>query len=555
MSVAFPTIAWIKVAEGCVVRLLHREKAPDALFRRRVVAKEKRDAQGGTREPLFAAADLGESRGETRGVPGQERRFKVGLGLSLPRKCQLQKTDRQRRRGQQKEWKDRQRRGGNRAQKEIEKQEEKRETGEKAGQLAGDHGEPHQGEIVIFQMDDLVGEDARKFAPRELASEAFGKDDCRLVLASECECGGKAGGDGIEERRFCEIRTSADLQKHVVKSGRLLGRERARADGAKEKVRRGVPSKKEHRRAREDACRDPFPPREEPAAIGKKKRHRCEQQKGVPAGAVKATPRFFAVEARVVHVAIYCERHAARRGKIEIALPDDASDPGGRAVFADRREAGRQLLERLRHLEPEKPLVLALPRGGVAIGFEIAQGLDAPLDIVLVGKIGVPWQRELALGAVADGADPEIVIDENLRAELAIDERYIEEETKRQLAEIDRRRRLYRGDRPALAVAGRTVVLVDDGIATGSTLFAALRSLRKVGAGKIVLAVPVAPQDALDKLRPEVDVLLCLSSPEPFFAVGAHYRDFAQVSDEEVVALLEARQGRPPDSLPEDAAP
>lgn len=220
------------------------------------------------------------------------------------------------------------------------------------------------------------------------------------------------------------------------------------------------------------------------------------------------------------------------------------------SLFADRREAGRRLLKRLRHLEPEKPVVLALPRGGVAVGFEIARGLQAPLDVVLVGKIGVPWQRELALGAVADGAEPEAVIDEVLRAELDIDADYIEAEKQRQLAEIERRRRLYRGDRPATALAGRTLILVDDGIATGSTLFAALRLLRKAGAARIVLAVPVAPREALDNLRPEVDELLCLSAPEPFFAVGAHYQDFAQVSDQEVIALLEARREPPQAAVP-----
>ncbi len=227
-------------------------------------------------------------------------------------------------------------------------------------------------------------------------------------------------------------------------------------------------------------------------------------------------------------------------------------------MFADRREAGRRLLERLRHLEGEKPVVLGLPRGGVAVAFEIAKGLKAPLDILLVGKIGVPWQRELALGAVADGEDPEIVIDEALRAELRIETRYIEEETRRRLIEIERRRRLYRGEKAAIALAGRTVILVDDGIATGSTLFAALHRLRKARAGKIVLAVPVAPGDALQRLGPLVDELLCLRAPEPFIAVGAHYRDFAQVSDEEVVGLLEERErgeNAPPESPPRESRP
>ena len=170
-------------------------------------------------------------------------------------------------------------------------------------------------------------------------------------------------------------------------------------------------------------------------------------------------------------------------------------------MFADRRAAGRQLSERLEHLRPDNPLVLALPRGGVPVGFEIAERLDAPLDIVLVRKIGVPWQPELALGAVVDGADPQVLINDDLAAELAIDENYITSETARQLQEIERRRKIYLGDRASIPLAGRTVIIVDDGIATGSTVRAALCAARKAGAGKIVLAVPVAPEDTLERLR------------------------------------------------------
>lgn len=213
-------------------------------------------------------------------------------------------------------------------------------------------------------------------------------------------------------------------------------------------------------------------------------------------------------------------------------------------MFADRKTAGRQLSQRLQYLRHEKPVVLALPRGGVPVGFEIAEGLDAALDIVLVRKIGVPWQPELALGAVVDGADPQIVINDSLAAELAIDESYIKSETARQLEEIERRRKLYLGDRPPVPLAGRTVILVDDGIATGSTVRTALRAIRNAGAGKIVLAVPVAPRDALDELRREVDEIICLSTPSPFIAVGAHYAEFAQLADADVILLLEERHKR-----------
>jgi putative phosphoribosyl transferase len=213
-------------------------------------------------------------------------------------------------------------------------------------------------------------------------------------------------------------------------------------------------------------------------------------------------------------------------------------------MFANRRSAGRQLSQRLQHLREEKPIVLALPRGGVPVGFEIAEGLDAPLDIVLVRKIGVPWQPELALGAVVDGADPQVVINDNLAAELAIDNSYITSETARQLEEIERRRILYLGDRPAVPLAGKTVVVVDDGVATGSTVRTALRAIRNAGAGKIVLAVPIAPTDTVDELRREVDEMICLSTPSPFIAVGAHYAEFAQLADADVISLLEERHRR-----------
>ena len=212
-----------------------------------------------------------------------------------------------------------------------------------------------------------------------------------------------------------------------------------------------------------------------------------------------------------------------------------------RAIFADRRTAGRQLAARLHNLRQDEPLVLALPRGGVPVGFEVAQELDTPLDVLLVRKIGVPWQPELALGAVVDGADPQVLINEGLASELAIERSYIASETARQLSEIERRRRIYLGDRPPPALSGRTIIIVDDGIATGSTARAALRAVRKAGARRIVLAVPVAPEDTIKQLRAEVDDIFCLLSPSPFIAVGAHYGEFPQLADADVIALLAAR--------------
>ena len=181
--------------------------------------------------------------------------------------------------------------------------------------------------------------------------------------------------------------------------------------------------------------------------------------------------------------------------------------------YADRGEAGRRLADKLAHLKGAQPVVLALPRGGVAVGFEIARALDAPLDIVLVRKIGVPWQPELALGAVTDGASPEIFIDRGLATSLDVPDSYIKEEIARQLEEIERRRKSYCEGRPALEVAGRTAIVVDDGIATGATMRVALHAVRRRGPKRLVLAVPVAPPDTFAALGEEADAAVCLETP------------------------------------------
>ena len=212
--------------------------------------------------------------------------------------------------------------------------------------------------------------------------------------------------------------------------------------------------------------------------------------------------------------------------------------------FADRSEAGRRLADKLLHLKNRQPLVLALPRGGVAVGFEIAGALDAPLDIVLVRKIGAPWQPELALGAVTDGAGHETFIDRDLVANLDVSDVYIEEETARQLEEIERRRKSYCKGRPALEVAGRTAIVVDDGIATGATMRVALQAVRRRGPARVVLAVPVAPPDTLAALGEVADEAVCLETPIGLGAIGFYYRDFHQMNDREVTELL-ARAPRP----------
>jgi putative phosphoribosyl transferase len=206
--------------------------------------------------------------------------------------------------------------------------------------------------------------------------------------------------------------------------------------------------------------------------------------------------------------------------------------------FADREEAGRQLAEAVTQLALDNPVILALPRGGVPVGFEVAKALSAPLDMLLVRKIGAPGHEEYGIGALVDGASPQVVIDEVAARMVGADQAYIDRKVAEQLQEIERRRAAYRTGPPA-SLESRNIVLVDDGIATGGTVRAALRALAKVGAKQVVLAVPLAPPDVLPEMRTLCDEVVCLSSPEPFHAVGAHYRDFSQTDDRQVIDLLE----------------
>jgi len=207
-------------------------------------------------------------------------------------------------------------------------------------------------------------------------------------------------------------------------------------------------------------------------------------------------------------------------------------------MFRDRKDAGERLAAQLLHLKDKTPVVLALPRGGVAIGSAVARILGAPLDVVLVRKIGVPWQPELALGAVADGGAPETFIDERMQKALAIPADYVREETARQLAEVERRRQIYCAGRPPVEVKDRTAIVVDDGIATGATMRVALRAVRKRGPARLVLATPVAAADTLAALKGEADETVCVEAPEGLGAIGFFYEDFHQMSDDEVTALL-----------------
>jgi len=208
--------------------------------------------------------------------------------------------------------------------------------------------------------------------------------------------------------------------------------------------------------------------------------------------------------------------------------------------FKDRRDAGRQLGAALLPLKSARPVVLGLPRGGVPVAHEIAQMLEAPLDVLLVRKIGAPGFPELGLGAVVGGEHPQRVMNQGVLDLIQPSQEYVEAEIQHQLGEIERRRKLYCGDRPPLPVQGRTVIVVDDGIATGGTMKTALTALAQDGVERLLFAVPVAPPDVLPEMLELVDDAVCLWAPPNFRAVSLYYEDFAQTSDEEVIALLQS---------------
>lgn len=209
-------------------------------------------------------------------------------------------------------------------------------------------------------------------------------------------------------------------------------------------------------------------------------------------------------------------------------------------IFADRIDAGERLAKGLAHLAGSECVVLAIPRGGVIVGEVIARELGAPLDVVVPRKIGAPGNPELAIGAVAPGIR---VLDPRMVGALGVTDRYLDREIAEQEAEIERRQRAYRGGRLPQPVEGRVAIVVDDGVATGSTAVAALRWARARGAERVVLAVPVAPPQSLERLRAEADEVVVLETPQPFLAVGEWYRDFDQTTDEQVVSALARSAG------------
>lgn len=207
--------------------------------------------------------------------------------------------------------------------------------------------------------------------------------------------------------------------------------------------------------------------------------------------------------------------------------------------FANRREAGQKLAAALGHLAGDPGLiVLALPRGGVPVAYEVARALQAPLDLWLVRKIGAPGQEELAAGAIATGGIA--VWNREVLQMLGIDASDLAPVVEREQRELDRRRRAYCGDHPPPELKDRAVILIDDGIATGASVRAAVQSIRQAGARRIVVATPVAPEDSCRRLREIADAVICLYSPEPFRAIGLWYRDFDQTGDAEVIRLLAA---------------
>jgi putative phosphoribosyl transferase len=207
-------------------------------------------------------------------------------------------------------------------------------------------------------------------------------------------------------------------------------------------------------------------------------------------------------------------------------------------IFQDRRDAGRQLARALETRGYRGPVVFGLPRGGVPVAFEVARRLEAPLDVFVVRKLGAPFQPELAMGAIASGGT--LVRNEEVLRMLGDSEEALSRVERKERTELERRERLYRGDRPAVSVRGREVLVVDDGLATGSTMKAAVLALRQAGAARVVVAVPVGPPDTCRELGELADEVVCLQRPSRFMAVGQWYEEFGQTTDAEVQQLLEA---------------
>jgi putative phosphoribosyl transferase len=262
---------------------------------------------------------------------------------------------------------------------------------------------------------------------------------------------------------------------------------------------------------------------------------RCEKSLKVVPGATHLFEEPGALE-RVAELAgDWFTRHLKR--------PDAPAPPTRDAiVYAHRAAAGRMLARRLMSYAHTDVLVLAIARGGVPVAKEVAEALGAALDVIVVRKLGAPGQPELGFGAVVDGDHPRAIFNQDIIEDLGIPDEYIQAEIARQLKEVNRRESAYRAGRPRMPVAGKTVIVVDDGIATGSSVRAALRGIRGQNPKRLVLATPVAPAESIDALRGDADEIVCLETPEDFFAVAQFYRHFSQVGDDEVKHILAKKQ-------------
>lgn len=208
------------------------------------------------------------------------------------------------------------------------------------------------------------------------------------------------------------------------------------------------------------------------------------------------------------------------------------------AYFTDRKQAGKKLANELqKYKNRDKVVVLGLPRGGVPVAYQVAKELNAHLDVFVVQKIGVPTHPELAMGAIASGGVK--VTNENVIRQAGVSEEQIEEVVQEEKQELERREKLYRGSRPDIDLEGKTVILVDDGMATGASMRAALKALKKHNPEKVIIAVPTAPKDSCEEFRSKVDKMICLQTPTPFWGVGGSYQDFSQTTNQEVRELLE----------------
>lgn len=213
-------------------------------------------------------------------------------------------------------------------------------------------------------------------------------------------------------------------------------------------------------------------------------------------------------------------------------------------MFKDRAEAGRELAARLVALGLHDPVVLALPRGGVPVAAQVAKALDAPLDLIIVRKVGAPGNPELAVAAIVDGDPPDIVLNREIVEAYRLDDAELAALVRKERPELDRRRIAYRGDRRAVSISGKTAILVDDGAATGTTMKVAIRAMKHRSPRQIVVALPVAPAETVADLSQEADRVVCLSQPARFRALGFHYLSFPQLSDEEVIATLRDERDR-----------